>query len=152
MNVSDTLAAWRTRRRAIDECSIGFVPTLAALALAAPVFQTPYILIANKTSDAIAVTVNPQWPPSLWSFRSDDRPTLSALRRFSGSDAEESEIETPGVGNPRGTERSRHMLGHHKSFRTRDIRPSPSIGFENALKGVRVTGRGTLNEQRIHRN
>ena len=31
---------------------------LAALALAAPAFQTPYILIANKTSDAVAsVTV-----------------------------------------------------------------------------------------------
>jgi len=35
---------------------------LAALALAAPAFQTPYILIANKTSDAIAVTVNPVAP------------------------------------------------------------------------------------------
>ena len=45
------------------------------LALAAPAFQTPYILIANKTSDAIAVTVNPV-APSLWSFRSDDRPTV----------------------------------------------------------------------------
>ena len=43
---------------------------LAALALAAPAFQTPYILIANKTSDAVA--------PSPWSFRSDDRPTVSA--------------------------------------------------------------------------
>ena len=31
MNVSDTLAAWRTRRRAIDGCSIGFVPTMGAL-------------------------------------------------------------------------------------------------------------------------
>ena len=31
MNVSDTLAAWRTRRRAIDECSIGFAPTMGAL-------------------------------------------------------------------------------------------------------------------------
>src|SRR6266851_2671259 len=30
MNVSDTLAAWRTRRRAIDGCSIGFVPTMGA--------------------------------------------------------------------------------------------------------------------------
>ena len=50
---------------------------LAALALAAPAFQTPYILIANKTSDAIAVTVNPV-APSPWSFRSDDRPTVLA--------------------------------------------------------------------------
>jgi len=37
VNVSDTLAAWRTRRRAMDECvsgdgrSIGFVPTMGAL-------------------------------------------------------------------------------------------------------------------------
>ncbi len=31
MNVSDTLAAWRIRRRAIDGCSIGFVPTMGAL-------------------------------------------------------------------------------------------------------------------------
>jgi pantoate--beta-alanine ligase len=31
MNVSDSLAAWRTRRRAIDGCSIGFVPTMGAL-------------------------------------------------------------------------------------------------------------------------
>ena len=36
--------------------------SLAALALVAPAFQTPYILIANKTSDAIAVTVNPVGP------------------------------------------------------------------------------------------
>ena len=52
---------------------------LAALALAAPAFQTPYIyiLITNKTSDATAVTVNPV-APSPWSFRSDDRPTVSA--------------------------------------------------------------------------
>jgi pantoate--beta-alanine ligase len=31
MNVSETLAAWRTRRRAIDGCSIGLVPTMGAL-------------------------------------------------------------------------------------------------------------------------
>src|SRR6266436_4302612 len=31
MYVSDTLAVWRTRRRAIDGCSIGFVPTMGAL-------------------------------------------------------------------------------------------------------------------------
>jgi pantoate--beta-alanine ligase len=31
MIVSDTLAAWRTRRRAIDGRSIGFVPTMGAL-------------------------------------------------------------------------------------------------------------------------
>ena len=31
MNVSDTLDAWRARRRAIDGCSIGFVPTMGAL-------------------------------------------------------------------------------------------------------------------------
>src|SRR5260370_19605886 len=31
MNVSDTLAAWRTRRRAIDGRRIGFVPTMGAL-------------------------------------------------------------------------------------------------------------------------
>jgi pantoate--beta-alanine ligase len=31
MNVSDTLAAWRIRRRVIDGCSIGFVPTMGAL-------------------------------------------------------------------------------------------------------------------------
>ncbi len=31
MNVSGTLAAWRTRRRAIDGCSIGFAPTMGAL-------------------------------------------------------------------------------------------------------------------------
>src|SRR6266481_8441302 len=31
MNVSDTLAAWRTGRRVIDGCSIGFVPTMGAL-------------------------------------------------------------------------------------------------------------------------
>ena len=31
MNVCDTLAAWRTRRCAIDGCSIGFVPTMGAL-------------------------------------------------------------------------------------------------------------------------
>ena len=46
---------------------------LAALALAAPAVQTP----ANKTSDAIAVTVNPV-APSPRSFRSDDSPTVSA--------------------------------------------------------------------------
>ncbi len=34
----------------------------ASLGLAEPAFQTPYILIANKTSDAIAVTVNPVAP------------------------------------------------------------------------------------------
>ena len=73
-------------------------------------------------------------------------------RRFSGSDAEESEIETLGVGNPRGRELSRSMLEHRKSLITQDIRLSPGVGFENALKGVRVTGRETLNEQRIHRN
>ena len=116
-----------------------------ALALAAPAFQTPYTFLSpNKTSDAVA--------PSPWSFPSDDRPTVSARRRFSGSDAEESEIETLGVGNPCGRELSRRMLGHHKSLRTRDIRLSPGVGFESALKGVRVTGHGTLNEQRIHRN
>ena len=42
--------------------------------------------------------------------------------------------------------------GHHKSLKTRAIRLLPGVGFESALKGVRVTGRGTLNEQRIHRN
>jgi pantoate--beta-alanine ligase len=31
MNVSETLAAWRTRRSAIDGCSIGLVPTMGAL-------------------------------------------------------------------------------------------------------------------------
>src|SRR5271163_3189767 len=31
MNVSGTLAAWRTRRRAINGRSIGFVPTMGAL-------------------------------------------------------------------------------------------------------------------------
>src|SRR5579863_7334554 len=31
MNVSETLAAWRTRRRAIDGGSIGLVPTMGAL-------------------------------------------------------------------------------------------------------------------------
>ena len=31
IHVSNTLAAWRTRRRAIDGCSIGFVPTMGAL-------------------------------------------------------------------------------------------------------------------------
>src|SRR5882757_1085479 len=31
MNISDTLADWRTRRRAIDGRSIGFVPTMGAL-------------------------------------------------------------------------------------------------------------------------
>jgi pantoate--beta-alanine ligase len=31
MNVSDTLAAWRTRRRVIDGRRIGFVPTMGAL-------------------------------------------------------------------------------------------------------------------------
>src|SRR6266699_5210107 len=31
MNVSDTLAAWRIRRRAIAGCGIGFVPTMGAL-------------------------------------------------------------------------------------------------------------------------
>src|SRR5882757_10578762 len=31
MNVSETLAAWRTRRRALDGRSIGFVPTMGAL-------------------------------------------------------------------------------------------------------------------------
>jgi pantoate--beta-alanine ligase len=31
MNVSETLAAWRTRRRAIDGCSIGLVPIMGAL-------------------------------------------------------------------------------------------------------------------------
>ena len=36
------------------------------------------------------------------------------------------------------------MLGHHKSLRTRNIGLPPGIGFEIALKGVRVTGRGTL--------
>jgi pantoate--beta-alanine ligase len=31
MNVSNTLAVWRARRRAIDGCTIGFVPTMGAL-------------------------------------------------------------------------------------------------------------------------
>jgi len=31
-------------------------------------------------------------------------------------------------------ELSRRRLGHHKSLRTRDIRLSPGIGFESALK------------------
>ena len=44
------------------------------------------------------------------------------------------------------------MLRHHKSLRTRYIRLPRGIGFEIALKGVRVTGRGNLNEQRIDRN
>jgi hypothetical protein len=51
--------------------------------LATPAFQTPYtFLIPNKTSNAVAaVTV-------VLSPGSDDRPTVSARRRFSGSDAE----------------------------------------------------------------
>ena len=36
------------------------------------------------------------------------------------------------------------MLRHRKSLRTRNIGLPPGIGFEIALKGVRVTGRGTL--------
>ena len=47
------------------------------------------------------------------------------------------------------------MLRHRKSLRTRNIGLPPGIGFEIALKGVRVTGRETLmnnNEQRIDRN
>jgi pantoate--beta-alanine ligase len=31
MNVSNTLAVWQARRRAIDGCSIGFIPTMGAL-------------------------------------------------------------------------------------------------------------------------
>jgi pantoate--beta-alanine ligase len=31
MNVSNTLAVWRARRRALDGCTIGFVPTMGAL-------------------------------------------------------------------------------------------------------------------------
>ena len=47
-------------------------------------------LIPNKTSDAVAgVTV--VLPPG-----SDDRPTVSARRRFSGSDAEELKLKHGG--------------------------------------------------------
>src|ERR1700733_11225182 len=31
MNVSTTLAVWQARRRAVDGCTIGFVPTMGAL-------------------------------------------------------------------------------------------------------------------------
>jgi len=44
------------------------------------------------------------------------------------------------------------MLGHHKSLRTRNIGLPPGIGLAIALKGLRVTGRGTPNEERIDRN
>src|SRR5712672_417763 len=74
----------------------------------------------TDTPSSFRIGLQMQRPPSPWSFppASDDRPTVSARRRFSGSDAEglklkhqESEI--------RGKELSRRLLRHRKSLRTR---------------------------------
>ena len=44
----------------------------------------------TDTPSSFRIRLQMQWPPSPWSFPpgSDDRPTVSARRRFSGSDAE----------------------------------------------------------------
>ena len=70
-------------------------------------------LIPNKSSDAVAADRGP-----FHRGRTIDRPYQPDVGSVDRN-AEESEIKTPGVGNPRGKELSRRMLRHRKSLRTR---------------------------------